>query len=560
MKKLLSALFATKKRKLITITSVIAVVLVIVIAVGIVLVLGSIEKAPVGTASGESSSNINSGEPNPDNGETDIPLAGDKGNTSLPVVDEVGLPDVQYSELTREEMVDKYRAHTDWRIYQIRSSASSVKPQNGGKAYYVSNNGRATNDGLTPETALSSPDDLRKIFLKKGDVVYFERGSVFRGNFTIKTSGVAYSAYGEGEKPKFYASADNYANVDYWEKTDKQNVYKLNNINNDVGTIVFNEGEHHGIKHIPTNPGQADSVDVASKENFSTYKDLKENFDFYHDHSSDEHTVYLYYDGGNPGDKFQSIELCIKKHIISVTVDDVLIDNLCLKYGGAHGISSGSRVGLTVQNCEFGWIGGSIQNSDYSSNTRYGNAVEIWGAATDFYVTDSYFYQIYDAAVTFQYKDNTPSKNKIKYQNIHFNNNVMDYCNYSIEYFLSEGVPGESYTRDIYFNGNQMWYAGEGFCSQRPDKTGAHIKSWGHVNNAGATFEIKDNLFALAADRLLETYSKNGFEPDYSGNTYIQFEDRPLGRTGNRTQNIKLTQNMLENVFKDTTAKIVVVK
>ena len=58
------------------------------------------------------------------------------------------------------------------------------------------------------------------------------------------------------------------------------------------------------------------------------------------------------------------------------------IDNLCLKYGDCHGVGSGTNEGLTITNCEFGWIGGSIQGeSIFGRNhpTRFGNAVEIYG-------------------------------------------------------------------------------------------------------------------------------------------------------------------------------------
>lgn len=75
-------------------------------------------------------------------------------------------------------------------------------------------------------------------------------------------------------------------------------------------------------------------------------------------------------------------------------------------------------------------------------------------------------------------------------------------------------------------------YAVEDFCAQRPNKTGANIKSWGHVNNVLSDLSMKNNVFALASDRLLETYVRNGSSPEYLGNTYIQFENVPLGRTG----------------------------
>ncbi len=558
--KLKNGLFGTKKRRILTLTSAVAVILSLAIVFGTVALVDYFKGEPtpdsdVSTPSREQSDNTNGGTEGESGYSGQIPQDG--GNTGLEDVKQEILPDTTFAVLSRDEVNKSYRAYTDWRIYSIRAAKSEEKPKNGGRAIYVSNSGSPSNTGLSPDQALASPANLSRMVLRQGDVVYFERGSVWRTPFIAGVEGVTYSVYGEGEKPKFYASPDNFANTDYWESTDKANIYKCSvKLSEDVGTIVFNDGEAHGIKHIIVTDKNGIKVDNASKEPFAGYADLKQNYDFYHDNSSGY--VYLYFDKGNPADSFESIELCIKKHIISIRANNITIDNLCLKYGGAHGISSGSVVGLTVKNCEFGWIGGSIQSGDYSSPTRFGNAVEVWGSANEFTVDNCYFYQIYDAAATFQYKSD--DRHTIRYDNIKFNNNVMDYCNYSIEYFLSAGKTWDDCIKDIEFSGNMMWYAGEGFCAQRPEKTGAHIKSWKHVNDTQGSFVIKDNLFAFAYDMLLESYSKNGFEPEYSNNTYIQFEDKPLGRTGNMASTVKLSEGTLQRHFKDTTPKIIVVK
>ncbi|MEE1198024.1 MAG: hypothetical protein U0K54_02630 [Acutalibacteraceae bacterium] len=52
--------------------------------------------------------------------------------------------------LTEEEMLSQYRGYTDWRIASIRTTADGVQPTSGGTAYYFSNSGKSTNDGLTP--------------------------------------------------------------------------------------------------------------------------------------------------------------------------------------------------------------------------------------------------------------------------------------------------------------------------------------------------------------------------------------------------------------------------
>ena len=76
--------------------------------------------------------------------------------------------------------------------------------------------------------------------------------------------------------------------------------------------------------------------------------------------------------------------------------DDITVDNLCLKYTGVHGVGAGTVNDLTVQNCEFGWIGGSVQGVLGSNKyeTRFGNAVEIYGGCENYTVQNNYIYQI----------------------------------------------------------------------------------------------------------------------------------------------------------------------
>ena len=53
-----------------------------------------------------------------------------------------------------------------------------------------------------------------------------------------------------------------------------------------------------------------------------------------------------------------------------------------------------------------------------------------------------------------------------------------------------------------------MWYAGCGFCSQRPDKGGgAHIKSW-TSDNPATNYVIENNLMVDTADMLVHISAK----------------------------------------------------
>ncbi len=441
---------------------------------------------------------------------------------------------VNFNEAT-EAQIAEWRTMTDERIDEIRNSPNMEIPE-GVTVFCVSPNGNNSNDGTTPETAWQNIAKLNNTALPEGSYVCFERGGVWRGSLSAQ-SGVTYTAYGEGEKPKIYASNYNYAGASKWNLTDTENVWTRFIGPDDVGTIVFNDGEAHGIKCVIRTEADGTTYNNTTGEPFSTYADLNGDLHFYHDAKSGR--IYIYSEQ-NPGERFDSIECCVKKHIISIGGDDVTIDNLCLKYGGAHGVAAGGTVNnLTVQNCEFGWIGGSIQSEGIfgrNYGTRYGNAIEIWGGCDGFTVTNNYIYQIYDAGITQQYGVHSSETYQ---KNMHYAHNVIEYCNYSIEYFLSS-CPAENPSRmeNFVIEDNYMWYAGEGFCEQRPDKgQGSHIMGWwGSIHNRATGYEIRDNLMLYSKQMLViissDLYNPDGSDsmPAMSGNTYLQKLDN--GRFG----------------------------
>jgi parallel beta-helix repeat protein len=76
------------------------------------------------------------------------------------------------------------------------------------QTYYVSSRGNDQADGKTLSTPWRTLTQLRTVLngLKPGDSVLFERGSIFRGNLTIQSSGVTgkeiyFGAYGKGANP-----------------------------------------------------------------------------------------------------------------------------------------------------------------------------------------------------------------------------------------------------------------------------------------------------------------------------------------------------------------------
>lgn len=406
-----------------------------------------------------------------------------------------------------------------------------------GTTYYVSNKGNDSNDGMLPEKAWTTLSKVSSISFQSGDAVLFERGGIWRGNLVAKT-GVTYSAYGDGTKPEIIGSLQNYSIKEKWKETGTPNVYVYDQeLSNDAGVLVFNDGEACSYKK------------VIGIDNFTGALDeLKNDLEMYH--NVNDKKVYLYSDKGNPADRFSSIEFCLRVNIIKIGGYNITIDNLCIKYGGAHGIGAGTCKELKVTNCEFGWIGGSI----LSGTTRYGNAVEIYGGCDGYTVDNCYIHQIYDTGITHQFSSG--KSNNIIMNNVKYTDNLIEYCTWSIEYYLGTPAVGTSPERmmsNIVIKDNICRFAGYGWGNQRPDKTtAAHIKSWDTVNPA-ENFTIENNIFDRSRYMMVHIGASDATSlPVMKNNTYIQLLDGEFGRYGIIPTTLILFDKEIEKFIKDS--------
>ena len=262
--------------------------------------------------------------------------------------------------------------------------------------------------------------------------------------------------------------------------------------------------------------------------------------------------LYLRCDAGNPGSVYKSIEFNTRGNVIGGT-SNVHFDNLCVMYGGSHGIGNGTVSNLTITNCEIGWIGGSIQTYNFRTDktgraTRFGNGIEVYGGCDGYTIDNCYVYQCYDAGVTHQFSGggtNAISMNNVTYSNNvsvyytsqNFSNNVIEDCIYSVEYFNGDGDT-EAVRRDgknYKILNNIMRRAGYGFGKQRPDgKTAAHLKGWTSRNEyEKGTYVVQNNVFDRATWCMFQvnaTYA--AWLPIFDGNTYVQKFDASLGFYG----------------------------
>ena len=323
----------------------------------------------------------------------------------------------------------------------ILKEKDTVKAKSGGTTYYISPNGDDSNPGTSKDKAWRTTKNLLNPYaFNAGDAILFERGGVYRNVSFQMANGVSYGAYGSGTKPNLYGSAQNYADESLWKETSTENVWriKLTQYGNDVGNVVFDHGKQFGLKMMRNT--------------------LEVNYQFYHD--ATKGYLYLYLDKGNPGKLYSDIEICDKRHVMytnnSRAASDITIENLCIKYGGAHGIVFQAGGGMetknvTIRGCEIGWIGGSLLNS----TVRYGNGIELNGGVDGALIEDNWIYQCYDAGYTNQGK---PCYQK----GITVQDNLIEYNPYNIEVWTEKEI-GKGGMKNCTFKNNTLRFAGFGF-------------------------------------------------------------------------------------------------
>ena len=362
-----------------------------------------------------------------------------------------------------EDTLLSYIASEEALKYEIINTPNTEFPQ-AKTTYYVSPNGDDSNDGKSPETAWKTLEKVGSMTYNKDDVVRFERGGIWRETLSTK-SGVIYSSYGEGEKPTFYGSIPG-EGAENWKETDVPNVWEFTTAitnNKEPGNIVFNGGEAWGI-HIYTdskgnrhNQGTVfngiEAVECPAAP-YTGYTDIfKNNFEFWYD--SDNLTLYMYCEYGNPGEYFDDMEISLKPNMISGKANYVIIDNIRLMYGGSHGVSVVSSENYTVQNCTFAWLGGC----------GLGNAVQNWDNCKNFTINHNYAYQIYDCAWTTQSHVTTANRSMV---DVVMTNNVAERCNTGVEIWLGgDNTDKTGLLKNFTIENNYTMYSGYGWSHQR---------------------------------------------------------------------------------------------
>lgn len=401
----------------------------------------------------------------------------------------------QIIKAASNEMIQALDAEFEARKNKILATKSEWTLGEGGTVYYIANDGDDANDGLSPEKPFKSFKHLgEEGFLKGGDVVLLKRGDVWHERIRT-TPYVTYSAYGDGAKPMICGSIEASKPSDWVQWGEHPYVYKYTGfiaantpmneegfmrVENDVGNIIFNHGEYFGARimkyedrdvciHRGYNGLTSNGKEFwyRGEDKFADANDLRHNLEYYFNHHTSELYICSLY--GNPGDIFDSIELCMKGNVM-IGNSGVTLDNLCIRYGASHGMGAGTCQDLIIRNCEVGWIGGSIQFISNKWPTRFGNSIEIYGGCDNYQIYNNYIYQAFDCGPTVQWQgklrtdENDPQV--ILERNIKIHGNAIERCDSPMEVWLTTPDRTDkayAHLTDICLYDNLCRYSGYGF-------------------------------------------------------------------------------------------------
>ena len=255
----------------------------------------------------------------------------------------------------------------------------------------------------------------------------------------------------------------------------------------DVGIFICDHGARWGVKKW-RNP----DWDVPKTPKWEKSVRMENDLDFCYD--PDDMRVVVKFPR-NPGEAFKSIELAMTRHVVNENGrHDVVYDGLWVRYGAAHGFGGGSTRNITIRNCDISWIGGGLQFWRRDEKTgkvlypvRFGNGIEFWGNCRGNLVERNRLWEVYDAALTNQGRNDDET-------DVTWRDNVIWNSEYSFEYWNAK------VTRNIRFEHNTCVDAGSGWAhAQRPDPNGAHLM---YYSNRAATtnFVVRDNIFCRATE------------------------------------------------------------
>ena len=442
-----------------------------------------------------------------------------------------------------------------------------------GTAYYVSNSGDDSADGLSPETAWATIERLAETEFQYGDAIFFERGGLWRKAqmpISVKRQeGLTLSAYGEGEKPRFYGSPENGSGAEKWELyydgENGEKIWKYHLDMADCSAIVFGEKDivlkdlfywENGNFYSDSDITKPYVIEDELKD-MEFFMDLKYNND--PDYSDVpfikalnngqfveyvDGPVYVRCDAGNPGKIYDNIEFIASYHFFDGMADDITIDNLCFRYC-TNGISGGfamgnSADGITVQNTEVGWIGGKLCGFSKTNKGLFGHISMDGGGinlnGSNETIRNCYAHHCFQEGVIIEVFADDPEHSS---GNV-ISNNIIEYCQYCSASMLNWSEDSRHVTDSVCENNYVLYTGFENLYNYEPrvkisidentidvdwsKAIGAEVRETSalSVRNLGEGCVIANNVYALSTSQLaIISWEYEKAEVSFEDNTYM---------------------------------------
>jgi hypothetical protein len=403
------------------------------------------------------------------------------------------------------------------------------------RAFYVSNSGDDSKNGLTPETAWRTIARVNKQVLEPGDAVLFEKGSVWVGErLQVSSSGTAenriiYSAYGEGAKPIISGmrTVTGWYNAENWVRE--------TGLGSNMWSIRYSSRDNIRL--------WIDGIEQARK--YENNKVSAEN-QFHMDGSNN---ILYIYSKENPAKLFTSLETSGNGwDDFALNKDYITLHNLELKgwhririHGSSYWIIDNCDIGRnagsygiqtykTKENNLIGWI---VRNNKFDTYDRLpvtrhkdgvyntADALVLNQGSIDWRIHDNYFAGWGHTALGMRTSvgDTEPIEGVWIYNN-EFTNEGMNYGraisgritagltneNNPVKIFnnkiIEQGVQGKlTFTYAEIFN--NIWHITRGV-ENDPDQSASAFTVTGGNNAVASHMKIYNNIFAYAGDRLVQ--------------------------------------------------------
>ncbi len=456
----------------------------------------------------------------------------------------------------------------------VRGDTLTVGETYTGNAYYVSPEGNDENDGLSPETAWATLDKVQSADLQYGDAVLFECGGTWYGTLRV-ADGVAYSSYGEGEKPTLTGSPPDAGRSSNWilfaEGENGSKIWRYAQDVPDCGIILFDGGEK--VARRLYLPWDGTGYKNGAGEAFDPVRDLTGDLEFFSeiDYTGFSYPInawqlaeqgfsgrlYLRCDEGNPGDVFRRVEMAILAEATEGGNEGSnTFDHLNIRCYSNFGLGPGNN--SVVQNCEISWCGGGVKRyENYDGIIQYGcsgGALLLFGigqTARDNYIHDCESKGI--AVVINGGAAGGDGHDQIR-KDILAERNVVQRCGGSIYLWtgnLDESI-GWTY-EDIVFRGNYLIDCGYGWCRNNDISQGNRSETASALNVPGllstGEVRIEENLFYRSAGVLVNCHgidiTVQGSFPIMDENIYVQDEGGALLRKADELHGDMVPGNFL---------------